>query len=31
MGWPEAFCYVGCAFAIAFGIVGFIWALCKYS
>jgi hypothetical protein len=31
MGWPEAFCTVGCAFAIALGVVGFIYCMCKYG
>lgn len=29
MGWPEAVRDIGIAFAAAFAVVGFIWAVCR--
>jgi hypothetical protein len=29
MSWPEAFREVGIAFAVAFGVIGFMWALTR--
>jgi hypothetical protein len=31
MGWPEAFCTVGCAVAGAVFGIGFIYCMCKYG